>query len=139
MKEESGKDDLKLNINKTKTMASSPITSWQIDGEKTETVAGFIFLGSKIAADGDCSHEIKTRLLLGTNLDSVFKSRHITLLTKVRYHLKLASNSILKKQRSWPSSTITSWKIEGETVKAVIDFPFLGSKISANSDCSQEI
>ena len=84
VKEESGKDDLKLNINKTKTMASSPITSWQIDEEKTETVADFIFLGSKITADGDCSHEIKTRLPLGTNLDSVFKSRDITLLTKVR-------------------------------------------------------
>ena len=101
VKEESGKDDLKLNINKTKTMASSPITSWQIDGEKTETVAGFIFLGSKIAADGDCSHEIKTRLLLGTNLDSVFKSRHITLLTKVRLVKAIVFPIVLYGCDSW--------------------------------------
>ena len=78
---------LKLNIQKTKIMASSPITSWQIDGETMETVSDFIFLGSKITADGDCSHEIKRRLLLGrkvmTNLDSIFKSRDITLPTKV--------------------------------------------------------
>ena len=83
MKEESKKVDLKLNIQKTKIMASSPITSWQIDGERVETVADFIFLGSKITADGDCSHEIKRRLLLGrkvmTNLDSIFKSRDVTL------------------------------------------------------------
>ena len=79
--------DLKLNIQKTKIMESSPITSWQIDGETMDTVADFIFLGSKITTDGDCSHEIKRRLFLGrkvmTNLDSVFKSRDITLLTKV--------------------------------------------------------
>ena len=78
---------LKLNIQKTKIMASSPITSWQIDGKTVETVSDFIFLGSKITADGDCSHEIKRRLLLGrkvmTNLDSIFKSRDITLSTKV--------------------------------------------------------
>ena len=87
MKEESEKVDLKLNIQKTKIMASSPITSWQIDGETMETVTDFIFLGSKIAAAGDCSHEIKRRLLLGrrvmTNLDSILKSRDITLPTKV--------------------------------------------------------
>ena len=79
---------LKLNIQKTKIVASSPITSWEIDGEKVETVSDFIFLGSKVTADGDCSHEIIRRLLLGrkvmTNLDSVFKSRDITLSTKVR-------------------------------------------------------
>ena len=78
---------LKLNIQKTEIMASSPIISWQIDGETVETVSDFIFLGSKITADGDCSHEIKRRLLLGrkvmTNLDSIFKSRDITLSTKV--------------------------------------------------------
>ena len=78
---------LKLNIQKTKIMASGPITSWQIDGETVETVADFIFLGSKITADGDCSHEIKRRLLLGrkvvTNLDSIFKRRDINLSTKV--------------------------------------------------------
>ena len=79
---------LKLNIQKTKIMASGPITSWEIDGETVETVSDFIFLASKITADGDCSHEIKRRLLLGrkvlTNLDSIFKSRDITLPTKVR-------------------------------------------------------
>ena len=88
MKEESEKAGLKLNIQKMKIMASSPITSWQIDEETVETVADFIFLGSKITADGDCSHEIKKRLLLGrkvmTNLDSILKSRDITLPIKVR-------------------------------------------------------
>ena len=87
VKEESDKVGLKLNIQKTKIMASGPITSLQIDGETVETMADFIFLGSKITAGGDCSHEIKRRLLLGrkimTNLDSIFKSRDITLLTKV--------------------------------------------------------
>ena len=87
VKEESEKAGLKLNIQKTKIMASSPISSWQIDGETMETVTDFIFLGSRITADGDCSHEIKRRLLLGrkamSNLDSVLKSRDITLLTKV--------------------------------------------------------
>ena len=88
VKEESEKVGLKLNIQKTKIMASSPITSWQIDGEKMETGAEFILGGSKITADGNCSHEIKRRLLLGrkvmTNLDSILKSRDITLPTKVR-------------------------------------------------------
>ena len=83
VKEESEKIGLKLNIQKTKTMASGPITSWQIDGETVETVSDFILLGSKITADGDCSHEIKRRLVLGskvmTNLDSILKSRDITL------------------------------------------------------------
>ena len=87
VKEESEKVGLKLNIQKTKIMASGPITSLQIDGETVEIVTDFIFLGSKITADGDCSHEIKSRLLLGrkvmTNLDSIFKSRDITLPTKV--------------------------------------------------------
>ena len=88
MKVESEKVGLKLNIQKTKIMASGPITSWQIDGETVEIVSDFIFVGSKITADGDCSHENKRRLLLErkvmTNLDSIFKSRDITLLTKVR-------------------------------------------------------
>ena len=87
VKEESKKVGLKLNTQKTKIMASGPITSWQIDGETVQTVADFIFLGSKITADGDCSHEIKRRLLLGrkvmTNLDSILQSRDITLPTKV--------------------------------------------------------
>ena len=86
VQEESGKVGLKLNIQKTKIMASSPITSWQIDGETVETVSDFIFLGSKITADGNCSQEIKRCLLLGrktmTNLDSTLKSRHITVPTK---------------------------------------------------------
>ena len=88
VKEESEKVGLKLNIQKTKIMASSPITSWQIDGETVETVSDFNFLGFKITADGDCSHKIKRRLLLErkvtTNLDSILKSRDITLSTKVR-------------------------------------------------------
>ena len=87
VKEESEKVGLKFNIQKTKIMASGPITSWEIDGETMETVADFIFLGSKITTDGDCSHKIKRRLLLGrkvmTNLDSILKSRDITLPTKV--------------------------------------------------------
>ena len=87
VKEESEKVGLKLNIQKTKIMASSPITSWQIDGETVDTVSDFILGGSKITAEGDCSHEIKRRLLLGrkvmTNLDSIFKSRDITLPTNV--------------------------------------------------------
>ena len=88
VKEESEKVGLQLNIQKTKIIASSPTISWEIDGETVETVSDFIFLGSKITADGDCSHEIKRRLLLGrkimTNLDSIFKSRDITLPTKIR-------------------------------------------------------
>ena len=87
VKEESEKVGLKLNVQKRKTMAFGPITSWKIDGETVETVSDFIFWGSKITADGDCSHEIKRRLLLGkkviTNLDSIFKNRDITLPTKV--------------------------------------------------------
>ena len=87
VKEESEKVDLKLNIQKTKIMASGPITSWEIDGKTVETVSDFIFLGSKITEDGGCSYEIKRRLLLGrkvmTNLDSILKSRDITLSTKI--------------------------------------------------------
>ena len=87
VKEESEKVGLKLNIQKTKIMASGPITPWEIDGQTAETVSDFIFLGSKITADGDCSHDIKRHLLLGrkvmTNLDSIFKSRNVTLLTNV--------------------------------------------------------
>ena len=88
VKEQSEKADLKLNIQKAKIMASGPITSWEIEGETVETVSDFILGGSKITADGDCSHEIKRRLLLGrkvmTNIDSILKSRDITLSTKVR-------------------------------------------------------
>ena len=102
VKEESEKDDLKLNIQKTKIMASGPITSWQIDGE---TVAYFIFLGSKITADGDCSQEIKRHLLLErkamTNLDSIFKSRDITLPTKVHLVKAMVFPVVMYGCESW--------------------------------------
>ena len=105
VKEESEKAGLKLNIQKTKIMASSPITSWQIDGETVETVADFIYLGSKITADGDCSHEIKRRLLLGrkvmTNLDSIFKSREITLPTKVHLVKAMVFPVVMYGCESW--------------------------------------
>ena len=105
VKEESEKVGLKLNIRKTKIMASGPITSWQIDGETMETVADFIFLGSKITADGDCSHEIKRCLLLGrkvmTNLDSILKSRYITLLTKVRLVKAMVFPVVMHGCESW--------------------------------------
>ena len=105
VKQDSEKVDLKLNIQKTKIMASSPITSWQIDGETVETVADFMFWGSKITADGDCSHEIKRCLLLGrkvmTNLDSIFKSRDITLSTKVRLVKALVFPVVMYGCESW--------------------------------------
>ena len=105
VKEESGKVSLKLNIQKTKIMASRPITSWQIDGETVETVSDFIFLGSKITADGDCSHEIKRRLLFGrkvmTNLDSIFKSRDITLPTKVHLVKAMVFPVVMYGCESW--------------------------------------
>ena len=106
VKEEGEKVGLKLNILKTKIMASGPITSWQIDGETMETVTGFIFLGSKITADGDCSHEIKRHLLLGrkvmTNLDSILlKSRDITLSTKVCLVKGIVSPVVKYGYESW--------------------------------------
>ena len=105
VKEESEKVGLKLNIQKTKIMASGPITSWQIDGETVETVAEFIFLGSKTAVDGDCSHKIKIRLLLGskvmTNLDSIFKSRDITLPTKVHLVKAMVFPVVMYGCESW--------------------------------------
>ena len=98
VKEESEEVGLKLIIHKTKIMASGPITSWEIDGERVETVSDFIFWGSKITADGDCSHEIKRHLLLGrkvmTNLDSIFKSRDITLPTKVHQDYGFSSSHV---------------------------------------------
>ena len=104
-KEEIGKLGLKLNIQKTKIMASGPITSWEIDGETVEIVSDFIFLGSKITADGDCSHEIKRRLLLGrkvmTNLDSIFKSRDIILPTKVRLVKAMVFPVVMYGWESW--------------------------------------
>ena len=105
VKEEGEKVGLKLNIQKTKFMASSPITSWEIDGETVETVSDFIFLGSKITADGDCRNEIKRRLLLGrkvmTNLDSVFKSRDITSPTKVRLVKAMVFPAVMYGCESW--------------------------------------
>ena len=105
VKEESEKVGLKINIQKTKIMASSAITSWEIDGETVEIVSDFIFLGSKITADGDCSHEIKRHLLLGrkvmTNLDSILKSRDITLSTKVRLVKAMAFPVVLYGCESW--------------------------------------
>ena len=105
VKKESEKVDLKLNIQKTKIMASGPITSWQIDRETVETVADFIFLGSKITADGDCSHEIKRLLLLGrkvvTNLDSILKSRDITLPTKVHLVKAMVFPVVMYGCESW--------------------------------------
>ena len=104
-KVESEKVGLKLNIHKMKIMASGPITSWEIDGEAVETVSDFIFGGSKITGDGDCSHEIKRRLLLGrkvkTNLDSILKSRDITLATKVRLVKAMAFAVVMYGCESW--------------------------------------
>ena len=105
VKKESEKAGLKLNIQKTKIMASGPITSWQIDGETVETVTDFLFLGSKITADGDCSHEIKRRSFLGrkaiTNLDSVLKSRNITLPTKVHLVKAMVFPVVMYGCESW--------------------------------------
>ena len=105
VKEESEKVGLKLNIHKTKIMTSGPITSWQVDGETVETVADFIFLGSKITADGDFSHEIKRHFLLGrkvmTNLDSILKSRDVTLLTKVHLIKAMVFPVVMYGYESW--------------------------------------
>ena len=105
VKEKSKKVGLKLNIQETKIMASGPITSWEIDGETVETVSDFIFLGSQITADGDCSHEIKRRLFLGRkamiNLDSIFKSRYITLPTKVRLVKAMVFPVVIYGRESW--------------------------------------
>ena len=105
VKQESEKAGLKLNIKKTKIMASSPITSWQIVGENVEILTGFIFLSSKITADGDCSHEIKRHLLLGRktmrNLDSVLKSRDIILLAKVRIVKAMVFPAVMHRCESW--------------------------------------
>ena len=116
VKEESENVGLKLNIQKTKIMASGPITSWQIDGETVETLSGFIFLGSKITADGDCSHEIKRRLLLGrkviTNLDSILKSRDITLPTKVHLVKAMVFPVVMYRSESWTVKKAENRKID---------------------------
>ena len=117
VKEESEKIGLKLNIQKTKIMASGPITSWQIDGETVETVADFIFWGSKITADGNCSHEIKRCLLLGrkviTNLNSVFKSRDITLPNKVRLAKAMVFPVVMFGCESWTVKKAERRRIDG--------------------------
>ena len=116
MKVENEKVDLKLNIQKTKIKASSPITSWEIDGETVETVSDFIFLGSKITADGDCSHEIKRCLLLGrkvmTNLDSILKSRDITLPTKFRLVKAMVFPVVMYGCESWTVKKADRWRID---------------------------
>ena len=116
VKEESEKVDLKLNIQKTKIMGSGPITSWQIDGEIVEIVTDFIFLGSKITADGNCNHKIKRHLLPGrkamTNLDSILKSRDITLLTKVHIVKGMVFPVIMYGCESWTVKKAESQKID---------------------------
>ena len=116
MKEGSEKVGLKLNIQKTKIMASGPITSWQIDGETVETVADLIFLGSKITADGDCNHEIKRCLLLErkvmTNLDSILKSRDITLSTKVHLVKAMVFPVVMYRCESWTIQKAERWRID---------------------------
>ena len=116
VKEESEKVGLKLNIQKTKIMTSGPITSWQKDGETMETVTGFIFWGSKITADGDCSHEIKRHLLLGrkamTNLDSILKSRDITLPTKVHLVKAMVFPVVMYGCESWTIKKAESQRID---------------------------
>ena len=116
VKEESEKVGLKLNIQKTKIMVSDPITSWEIDGETVETVSDFNFLGSKITANGDCSHEIRRRLLLGrkvmTNLDSIFKSRDITLPTKVHLVKAMVFPVVIYGCESWTVKKAECWRID---------------------------
>ena len=116
VKEESEKVGLKLNIQKTKIMASCPITSRQIDGETIETVRDFTFLGSKITADGDCSHEIKRRLLLGrkvmTNLDRIFKSKDITLPTKVHLVKAIGFPVVMHGCESWTTKKVEHQRID---------------------------
>ena len=116
VKEESEKVGLKFNIQKTKIMASGPITSWKVDGETVETVSDFIFWGFKITADGDCSHEIKRRLLLGrkvtTNLDSILKSKDITLPTKVHLVKAMVFPVVMYGCESWTVKKAECWKID---------------------------
>ena len=116
VKEDSEKASLKFNIQKTKIMASGPITSWQIDGEIVEAVTDFIFLGSKITADGDCSHEIRRRLLLGrnakTNLDSILKTRDITLPTKVHLVKTMFFSVVMHGCENWTIKKAEHWRID---------------------------
>ena len=132
VKEESNKVGLKLNIQKTKIMAFSPITSWQIDGETMETVTDFILGGSKITEDGDCSHEIKRRLLLGrkvmTNLDNILKSKDITLPTKVHLVKAMVFPVLMYGCESWTIKKAECWRIDASelscwrTLESPLDF-----------------
>ena len=140
VKEESEKVDLKLNIQKTKNMASGPITSWEIDGETMGTVSDFIFGGSKITADGDCSHEIKRRLLLGrkvmTTLDSIFKSRDITLPTKVRLVKAMVFPVVMYGCESWTVKKAERRRIDGFELwcwRRLLRFPWTARR------CNQSI
>ena len=137
VKEERERVDLKLNIQKTKTMASGPITSWQIDGEITETVRDFIFGGSKITADGDCSHEIKRHLLLGrkvmTNLDSILKSRDITLPTKVHLVKAMVFPVVMYGCENWTIKKSECQKIDAFELwcwRRLLRVPWTASQIS---------
>ena len=127
MKEESEKVGLKLNIQKTKIMASGPITSWEIDGETVETVSDFIFWGSEITADGDCSHEIKKCLLLGrkviTNLDSIFKSRDSTLPTKVHLVKPMVFPVVMYGCESWTIKKAKHWRIDAVVLEKTLESP----------------
>ena len=136
VKEESEKVGLKLNIQKTKIMASGLITSWQIDGETMETVTDFIFLGSKITADGDCSHEIKRHLLLGrkvmTNLDSIFKSRDITLPAKVHLVKAMVFLVVMFGCESWTIKSTECRKIDPfEVMEKTLESPLDRQDIKA--------
>ena len=146
VKEESEKVVLKLSIQKTKIMASGPSTSWQIDGETMETVTDFILGGSKITADGDCSHEIRRHLLLGrkvmTNLLLLSRfSRVLLCATPLGSPVPgiLQARTLEWVAISFSTGPITSWQIEEEKVKVVTDFLFLSSKITVDGDCSHEI
>ena len=125
VEEESEKVGLKLNIQKTKIMASGPITSWQIDGETMETVRDFIFLGSRITADSDCSHEIKRRFLLGrkvvTNLDSILKSRNITLSTKVHLVKAMVFPVVICGYESWTIKKAECQRTLEKTLESPLD------------------
>ena len=143
VKKETGKAGLKLNIQKTKNMASSPITSWQIDGETMETVADYVFLGSKITADGDCSHEIKRCLLLGrkamTNLDSILRSRDITLLTKVCIVKAMVFPIVMYRSKSWTIKKAECRRIDDfELLEKTLEGPLYSKEIrSVNPKSNQ--
>jgi len=146
VKEESEKTDLKLNIQKTKIMASGPITSWQIDGETIETVTDFIFLASKITADGDCTYEIKRHLLLGrkvmTNLDSILKSRDISLPTKVHLVKAMVFPVVMYGCESWTTKKAECRRIDAfevwcwRTLESPLDCKYILKEISPG--CSLE-